>query len=558
VARHGFASVRACSAPQPGDTAEETAAPSRGIAVAAIAVVIVSGFLIFFRLDQRLLWQDEAETALLARNILIYGVPKAYDGKNLVSQEVGREYHADYVWRWTPWLEKYVTAASFGLLGESTYTARLPFAVIGLLSVISIYPLAVVLFRDRWVGVLAMAFLALSVPFLLHVRQCRYYSLAIVASIWVLYFFVGLARRSRGAVAGFTVAMSVLFHSNYLMFIATAIALAPCALWLGFDRSALRRGAVAAGLILLLNGPWALYFDLFGKTTEKQVAPFLSNLIFYLALANRYTFPGAALLIFVALAWLLRRDQLLLNSRTWRPFLALVAIPAIYLIAVSTAPWSFYRYTVNLLPLAAVLLAFMCHRLLRWNRIVGGLFIACALLTGVLSQLSGAPFSYSLYTLPSEGRSFPICDTFFPLGNYLYEVTHSYFGPMEELLLHLRQAVRPGDRVFISYGDLVLQFYTHLEVRGGQSGRELTGWPDPQWIIVRSFFRFADRPVLRADAERTWNWLRTGVRTSDYQKLPATRTDFPWDDIPEPQLHWFREPEGGRTMQVYRRKELGP
>jgi len=37
--------------------------------------------------------------------------------------------------------------------------------------VASVYPLALALFRDRWVGVLAMAFLSLSVPFLLHVHN---------------------------------------------------------------------------------------------------------------------------------------------------------------------------------------------------------------------------------------------------------------------------------------------------------------------------------------------------------------------------------------------------
>src|SRR5438034_576178 len=156
------------------------------VAAATVAVVLVAACLIFFRLDQRLLWVDEAETALLARSVLIYGVPRAYDGRNLVSQEVGREYRADYVWRWTPWLEKYLTAGSFAVLGESTFTARLPFALVGLLSVVSMYTLAVTLFRDRWVGVLTMAFLALSVPFLLHVRQCRYYSLAILAPIWTV------------------------------------------------------------------------------------------------------------------------------------------------------------------------------------------------------------------------------------------------------------------------------------------------------------------------------------------------------------------------------------
>jgi len=530
---------------------------SHAAAATAVAVVLVASLLVFFRLDQRLLWVDEAETALLGRSILIYGVPKAYDGKTLVSQEVGREYHADYVWRWTPWLEKYLAAGSFALLGESTFAARLPFALVGLLSVVSVYLLALALFRDRWVGVLAMAFLTFSVPFLLHVRQCRYYSLAILASIWIVYFFVRLARGRRGAVAGLTVGMTVLFHSNILTFLGTAMTLVPCIVVLRFDRVALRRGTLAAGLVLLLNVPWALYFDVLGKTEEK-LYPFSENLRSYLELTNRYTFPAAALVIFLALAWLLRRRCQLLDAQTWRPFLALVAMLAVYVVAISTAPWVFYRYTVNLLPLSAVLLAFMCRGVLRWNRIAGTLFTACLLLTGLIHQLSAWPMRFLKYNVQSEGQSFPIYDTFFPLGNYLHEVTHPYVGPMEQLIGYLAQNAQPSDRIFISYGDLVLKFYTPHEVRGGQSGQTLTGWPEPEWVIIRSFFRFADRRQLRSDAEKMLAWLKNDVHGADYQRVPVSWADVPWDDIPEPQLHWFRVPEGGTPMQVYHRVSRTP
>jgi hypothetical protein len=548
----------ATGVPGPAGTGRASAAKaSRAVAVAAAVVVLVASFLVFFRLDQRLLWVDEAETALLGRSILIYGVPKAYDGKTLVSQEAGREYHADYVWRWTPWLEKYLAAGSFAVLGESTFAARLPFALVGLLSVVSVYPLALALFRDRWVGVLAMAFLAFSVPFLLHVRQCRYYSLAILASIWIVYFFVALGRGRRGAVAGLTAAMTVLFHSNTLAFLGTAAGLVPCVVVLRFDRAALRRGTLAAGLLLLLNLPWALYFDILGKTEEKLYA-FSENFRSYLELTNRYTFPAAAPVIFLVLARLLRRRRPLLDAQTWRPFLALVALLAVYVVTISAAPWFFYRYTVNLLPLAAVLLAFMCRGVLRWSRIAGTLFTAGLLLTAIFHQLSVWPMGLPKYNLQPEGRSFPIYDTFFPLGNYLHELTHPYVGPMEHLIGYLSQNAQPGDRIFISYGDLVLKFYTEHEVRGGQSGQTLTGWPEPEWVIIRSFFRFADRPQLRSDAEKMLAWLNNDVHGSDYQQEPVSWADVPWDDIPEPQLHWFRVPEGGTPMQVYHRVTRTP
>ena len=83
--------------------------PSYAILV-GIIIVITGAILIFSNLSNRYLWEDEAETALLGRNILTFGIPKAFDGKTLISQEVGRDYDVNYVWRWTPWLDKYITA----------------------------------------------------------------------------------------------------------------------------------------------------------------------------------------------------------------------------------------------------------------------------------------------------------------------------------------------------------------------------------------------------------------------------------------------------------------
>ena len=55
-------------------------------------ILALAAFLLLFGLDNRPFWQDEAETAGLAKNVLKYGVPRAYDGVNIISQEQGREF----------------------------------------------------------------------------------------------------------------------------------------------------------------------------------------------------------------------------------------------------------------------------------------------------------------------------------------------------------------------------------------------------------------------------------------------------------------------------------
>ena len=524
---------------------------ARGALIAAAAVLVVAAGLVFVRLDQRLLWMDEAETALLARSVLAHGVPTAFDGKTLISQEVGREFGESYVWRWTPWLEKYLAAGSFAVLGESTFAARLPFALIGLLCVASVYPLAMALFGDRRVAVLAMAFLAVSVPFILHVRQCRYYSLIVAGTIWALYFLVGLGRGRRGAVAGFAVAMSVIFHANTLAFLATGAALAPCVLLLRFDAAAIRRSLASAALIAVVNGPW-LPMLLANKASESLYS-FADNLRYQTSLAFEYTLPVVVVPCFLALAWALRGRRALLDATTWRPFAALVTIPLVFIVALAVAPWSFYRYTVGLLPLAAILLAFVCVRTFEWNRVVGMAVGALLLVTNVAGKASAWPIPPIRYSLQTEGRSFPGFDLWFPLGNYLHEVTHPFEGPMERLVTILRAQARPGERLFASYGELIIAFYTALDVRGGQSGQRLDDWPPPEWVVLRGFFRFGDREIHRADAQRVVAWLQEHVPREQYEQVPVPGGDFPWDDIAEPDLHWFRVPEGGKPMEVFRR-----
>jgi hypothetical protein len=341
-----------------------------------------------------------------------------------------------------------------------------------------------------------------------------------------------------------------------LTFLATSVALAPCAVIFGFDRAAVGRSAKAAVIIGLVNAPWA-YFFMLGKTGETLYS-FVQNLRYQARLASQYTLPTAAIPLFLGLAWALRRRHPLLDAQTWRPFLALLVIPVVFVLALSSAPWSFYRYTVGLIPLAAVLLAFMCRAVLRWSRMVGSAFTALLLFTGIVAKASAWPIPPTTYTLQTDGRSFPVFDTYFPLGNYLYEVTHPFVGPMEALVQYLGENARPGDRIFVSYGDLILAFYTGLEVRGGQSGQTLDGWSPPEWLIIRSFFRFGDRPIQKADAQRMAAWLNEKVPRDAYEQVPVSGTDFPWDDIAEPDLHWFRVPGGGKSFELFHRTSPPP
>jgi hypothetical protein len=521
-----------------------------GRLVAPGVVLGLCALLVFYGLGTPKLWVDEAETALLARSILVHGVPEARVGKDLISQEVGHEFGPDLVWRWTPWLDKYLAAGAFALLGEGTLAARLPFALLGLVAVASVYWLAWGLFGDRRIALLSMLFLGTSVPFLLHVRQCRYYVLAILGTLWAVHFAVACARRrGAGAVTGLVAAMTLVFHANYLTFAALGAALAATLWLLGIDRTGWRRFLLAAALVALVNGPWVVYFDLAGKLAASHTGQtFAGRLAEYAALTMRYGFPAAALAAFAALAAVTpsRREVL----AEWRAPLFLALAPVVYLVVIAGAPLAFYRYTVNLLPIFAVLSAWLAVTAWSLRPLVGAIFAVLLLVTGVFAEISALPTRYAGDFSP--GRTSRALDWGFPLGNLVLELIHPFEGAMGTITEYIRAHGHRGDRVFVSYGDLTARFYlAGFEIRGGQSGESLWGWGPPEWLVVRSFFRFT---VDKADADAMMDWVNQAVPWNEYETIELPLPDYHFESIPEPQSHWFRPPTVGKRATIVRRR----
>src|SRR5207249_1094457 len=159
---------------------------------AVAGLVLVAALLIVPGLGVRYLWDDEAETALLAKNVIRFGVPVAWDGASLISQECGSDYDANYLWLQTPWLPIYLTAAS----------------------------------------------------------------LSIFAAIWFLYFFFTLPRSPRLAAAGLALSLTVLVHTSQLLFFGAVAGLALGFLIVSFDREVLPwvlTGLIAPSIV---NLPW--------------------------------------------------------------------------------------------------------------------------------------------------------------------------------------------------------------------------------------------------------------------------------------------------------------
>jgi hypothetical protein len=201
--------------------------------------------LLFANLSDVYLWQDEAETAIIARHFLTYGLPLSTDGRDWVQQapQMFREFNRDYIWIYHPWLQYLVTAASFAIFGMTTFAARLPFVLAGLATLLVLYRFVWRWLQDALSARVAGLLLLLCVPFIVLVRQCRYYSLSALFTLLTVDSYLWLRRAKPWAVPYFVLSAVLLFHSFYVAFFPTLAGLVAHMMLGGVALSLKLRGA---------------------------------------------------------------------------------------------------------------------------------------------------------------------------------------------------------------------------------------------------------------------------------------------------------------------------
>ena len=475
-----------------------------------ILLTIIFAFLVIPNLGARALWQDEAETALVAKQMVKSNnwLPYANDGQGPISQDWNYQFSVSQLWRWHPWLQFYVTALSFKLLGISALTARLPFALTG------------ILFFYYWIGFvkkhgpknrmfyfLAISLVLTSVPLLLHIRQARYYSLALLFTLMAVEGYIEMLKRSdlnvrQGRTLSYpkyVFCSILLFHS----FLPGALAL-QISFWIHQIYSLIRPGlAVSQGrafiefitafsISLLFTLPWAIWLKIGGQNLNFDLEIIKQNLHWHYIYIHKYIFSFFLLIPFVfsrTRLKLLRNNNILLFS--------LIIIINLGLYTVNH-PY-FFRYLIPLIPffayITAKIIIFLPKKL-----IVVAIFIA---------------FYPNLKLLP----------------NYLFEITHSYTGTNERIIEMFNSKEFLGIKsLAVNYDDFSFRFHTNLVVHGAQELTKLNACPDS--VII--FPDWGNEDLLRETANRCG--LEDYPSEIHYAKLA---------DDPNPVNHRFTPPQTG-------------
>ena len=501
-----------------------------GLSALYLGLAAVFFFLAFCNLDGRLLWGDEAETAVLAKNILKFGVPRVDDGINHVTLHGDNIDARNSVWTWSPWLQEYVTAASFAIFGPTTWAARAPFAFIGWLAVLLLGAVAWKIYRSHRVSIAAMLLLGTSEVFLLHIRQCRYYSITVLAEILLLYGVYQMVSANRAGAWLVLSGLVLQFYCNYTI----AAANVPVLMVLAGNLFRQKKNSawwllMVLGISLVVCIPWLLYAYAWRQTSAEGHSAWTTAMAFYLTRFQFYFLPWCVLLL-PALGWFFghtSKPEMPGSLRSFDRYLLLW--PALYLPVLLVMPGFYLRYLLPVLPLAGLLAAAWLFRFIKWPAVA---FIVLILqCTTNLFAVASAPL----------GRH-PLRS---PLAGFIHGAMQPYDNRVSDVLAFLKPQMHPRD-VLVSWDpELPLVFYTPLKIVDAR----LYGPPSdrlPDWILPQSACGIIEQPPVPLPP----------LFKPYYDAIALTVHDSPRDDdIPEPGSYQYQSAKAFSPFVIYRLKK---
>ena len=492
-----------------------------------IVLMCSAGALLFWNLGTSYLWQDEAATAVLAERMLRFTRPLAYDGVNLITidhsaaegaNNIDQRTHdpqsainfyvqrgdlkKDTVWKWQPWGQFVVAAASLKLLGATTLAARLPFAIAGIITVLLLYEFALKYFEGVQVALLTCIFLIFNSYWILHSRQCRYYALSSLFLIVTLATYARWQRGGRASAALFVMAAWCWFQVDYgtvwpvlgVLFIDAFFA----------DRRRLWRPLLIGAVLATSIAPFAYYYELW-KRLSVQDGTWSQRFLLNLFNANEYVVPlvigGAAAAIMVH-----RRKTLPVLERRLISIVCGIFLALLFWIP-SVAPAPFLRYLIATAPLGCLLVAWVLVRLS--DTVFRGFACAVAAIYVFTPCLS-----LPLHALPIQQRDVTILRAeLLALGRNVFRYSPD---PNRPVIDWLKQNAKSSDEILINYEDIPLMFYLPNPIRGGIAvfRAEDDSKKPPDFVVLRRSADFGHWAVYEREMQR-YSWEPIEIHAPD-------------------------------------------
>lgn len=493
-----------------------------------VLILICATFLLLKSLDNQPLWDDEAVTALFARNVQHFGLPLSWDGRNLITGVNGSDFNKDLVQTWDPPLPAYIIAGSFYFLGESTFSARLPFIILAVGAIGLFYILSMMLTNNnKPISLYACLLLLFCAPFLLHMKQARYHALVAFFAQLIFISYLKL-KDSKNYVYLFSFSMVMLFYSNLMGF--AAISLGLLVFYILFDRKDIPLKSVITGGILIaaLTLPWFIYTSAMsnrGAVVSPVILNHLGRMIDYISKFNTIAFP---LVLLIPLGYYISHHKSDCSRRALR-FVLIISLLSI--IIITHFFFAGVRYGLFIIPLLCLGASLIVSGIIKKNKLLGIMVAILLLFTSffhtlpvlaldsflaiskiklsrysqfisvltkkdlnkVESFLSSIDNDVSNMSLGNFFRRFVIKRTLFA---YFYEISHTYRDPNLGLADFFKENAKKDDKVLINTGQYSLLFYEPDLIMAYVMSKKVDGLPnytysyeDTDWYVPRDQYK---------------------------------------------------------------------
>jgi len=504
--------------------------------LAPLLLAALAAFLLLWRLSEPYLWQDEANTAVLATRMLQYGRPLAYDGVNFIGidhitaedtatfdQRTGDphtaldydirrgDFQPDFAWKWQPWGLFTVAAAGLKLIGHTTLGARLPFAIAAFFAVLPLYRLARRYCGSVLLASLAALLLLLNAYWILHSRQCRYYPLSSLLLLLTLLAYMRWQSGRRWGAAAFVLSAWCWFQVDFgtvwpvfaVLFVAAFLTRAH-----SFGRTT-GVGAVLAAVL----APFVIYYGLWSRRSV-QAGDWTERFHGNLFNMNQYIVP--AVVVVLAAALLAQRWKSIAAEERRLVGIACAIVIAHTLWVPTATPEAFLRYIIMMAPLGALLSAWLAVRVCgpRWAWLGAAVLALTPWLSLPLHLLVPPP---DWYTGSLLVRS--------ELGYARDDIFGHRSDPNGLVIEWLRRNAAPTDQILINYEDIPLMFYLPNPIRGGIAAFRVEddSHGSPAYAILRRSAGFVYWPPYEREIAR-----------HQWSVEPVTIPDLTWGNNPDP------------------------
>lgn len=553
-----------------------------------ILLVLVS-FFVLLNLGNTHLYIDEANTGYLAKNVLRFGYPRAFDGENMLPAFYDGSFKENYAWVEQPWLQYYITALSIKLFGVNSFAARIPFAIIGILSILIIYKLAFEITQNKVISRITGILNGFSVPFLLFARNCRYYSLVFFfAPLLCFLVFKWAKSKEKKYLYLYGLTSIMLFYSFYPIWFCMVFSLL---IYIFIkDKTQLCKFLITNLITGICILPWIIWGTTGGPAGSEISLQFMLNegLFLYIWKIHAYIFPFIPLLFIYAVLKLLCKLGIIKfksNIQIKKEYIIYVGV-LLYLIVISFVPMVVSQYLVGIIPFLYLLMSILIVKIGEINKTISVIIVLIVMFTNLLNispfillknmdisaedieSVVKNPQSVILFGATPSLKHFleESMEVRFYLFDYLYEITHDYDTRISGIIKELQEKGEKSDVVLSWWGDAhVLLFHTDMRILyhpfpmsqnkvNNSLAAKYDGYID--WIVNDGIFKQSDLCKSKLDENfgniDISNYFEYDL--NDYEKIELTSPKMYFEQQPNIEFHNFKTNTDAPNTYIYKLK----